>query len=316
MSFEWFEWSAVLIVLQLIYLEGILSIDNAAVLGAMVAHLPQHDPIPWPGWLRFLQRPVHRVFGGQRLAALKAGLLGAYIGRGAMLFIAAWVVQNQWLLLAGGLYLIYLALSHFGAEAEAAERAERGHSVAASTMSFWAVVLNVELADLAFSLDNVVAAVALSRTMWVVLTGVFLGIVTMRFAAGIFVTLIQRQPILEAAAYLLVFVIGLEVLAEDLLRVHISHTGKFAISLSVIVGTLAYGRLAPLQALGRRLRWIRRGVAALSAGFRMLAWPLGWILRGLARVVRSVFEGRRARRGAPTLRRAREDPSPRGHGGP
>src|SRR3990172_2304637 len=322
MSFDWLAhtswvevWAAALIVFQLIYLEGILSIDNAAVLGAMVAQLPRHDPIPWPRWLQFLHQPTHRFLGGQQSAALKAGLFGAYLGRGAMLFVAAWVVRNKWLLLLGGFYLIFLAVSHFAAEEEEESGADRA-PVPAAARSFWMVVLNVELADLAFSLDNVVAAVALSRLMWVVLTGVFLGIVTMRFAAGIFVWMIQRQPILEAAAYLLVFVIGLEVLAEDLLRVHISHTGKFAISLSVIVGTLAYGRLAPLQALGRRLRWIRRGVAALSAGFRMLAWPLGWILRGLGRVVRSVFEGRRARRGAPTLRRAREDPSPRGHGGP
>jgi tellurite resistance protein TerC len=288
-SFEWFHWSAVLIILQLVYLEGILSIDNAAVLGAMVSQLPKDDPIPWPRPLRFLQRPVHRLLGGQRLAALKAGLLGAYVGRGAMLFIANWVVQNQWLLLAGGLYLIYLALSHFGAKAEAAAHAEAGTRPARALMGFWIVVLNVELADLAFSLDNVVAAVALSREMWVVLTGVFLGIVTMRFAAGIFVALIQRQPILEAAAYLLVFVIGLEVLAEDLLAVHISHAGKFLISLSVILGTLAYARFAPLQALGRRLRWVRQGVAAVSAGFRLAAWPVGWVVRTVVLVVRGAL---------------------------
>lgn len=53
--------AVLLIVLQLIYLEGILSIDNAAVLGAMVAHLPRHAPIPWPRLLRFLQRPVYRL---------------------------------------------------------------------------------------------------------------------------------------------------------------------------------------------------------------------------------------------------------------
>jgi len=290
--FDWFDWSAVLIILQLVYLEGILSIDNAAVLGAMVAPLPRHDPIPWPPALRFLEHPVHGLLGGQRLAALKAGLLGAYVGRGAMLFIANWVIQNHWLLLAGALYLIWLALSHFGAEAEAAEHAEAGLRTMPPAMGFWAVVLNVELADLAFSLDNVVAAVALSRTMWVVLTGVFLGIVTMRFAAGIFVALIQRQPILEAAAYLLVFVIGLEVLAEDLFAVHISHTGKFVISLSVIVLTLAYGRFTWLQALGRRLRWIRRGVAAVSTGLRAAVWPVGWVLRTLVLAIRSTLSPR------------------------
>ncbi|MGQ0569024.1 MAG: TerC family protein, partial [Armatimonadota bacterium] len=183
-----FDWSALLIVLQLIYLEGILSIDNAAVLGAMVSHLPRDEVIPWPRPLRFLQRPVHRLLGGQQLAALKAGLFGAYLGRGSMLFVASWVVRNQWLLVLGALYLIYLAFSHFGAKAEAAEQREYGRQVAAGSASFWLVVLNVELADMAFSIDNVVAAVALSREMWVVLTGVFLGIITMRFAAGIFVT--------------------------------------------------------------------------------------------------------------------------------
>src|SRR3989304_802292 len=104
-----------LIVLQLIYPEGTLSIDNAAVLGAMVSALPKDDPIPWPPALRFLQHPGPRLLGGQRLAALKVGLLGAYVGRGSMLFIASWVVQNRWLLLLGGLYLIKLAADHLGA---------------------------------------------------------------------------------------------------------------------------------------------------------------------------------------------------------
>ncbi|MGQ0549195.1 MAG: TerC family protein [Armatimonadota bacterium] len=293
-----FDWSALLIILQLVYLEGILSIDNAAVLGAMVSRLPRGEPIPWPGPLRFLQAPVHRLLGGQQLAALKAGLFGAYVGRGSMLFAAAWVVQNRWLLLLGGFYLIYLAFAHFGAEAEEAEHLDREPGrIPAAARSFWMVVLNVELADMAFSIDNVVAAVALSREMWVVLTGVFLGIVTMRFAAGIFVRLIEREPILEATAYLLVFVIGLELFAEELLGVHFSHAGKFAISLGVIAMTLTYARVPALQALGRRLRWIRRGLGLLSAAIRMLVRPLGWAVKGTARVGRNAINTTRSRRG-------------------
>ena len=46
-----FDAGVILLIVQLVYLEGILSIDNAAVLGAMVAHLPEHKPIPWPAWL-------------------------------------------------------------------------------------------------------------------------------------------------------------------------------------------------------------------------------------------------------------------------
>ncbi len=300
-------WAASIIVLQLIYLEGILSIDNAAVLGAMVSQLPRHDPIPWPGALRFLQQPAHRLLGAQQGAALRAGLVGAYVGRGAMLFVAEHVVRNQWLLLLGGFYLIYLAFSHFAAEA----REEEGigaEPVPAGARSFWLVVLNVELADLAFSLDNVVAAVALSRVMWVVLTGVFLGILTMRFAAGVFTRLIEREPILEEAAYLLVMAIGLELFAEELLGVHISHGLKFVISFSIIVVTIMYARLPWLQALGRHLRWIRVVMSGLSGIVQTVFGPLGWAMR------RTLHVGRRTVRAGRTAIRSRREPSAGGHG--
>src|SRR3990172_13214861 len=299
MSFDWLAhtswvevWAAALIVFQLIYLEGILSIDNAAVLGAMVSQLPRHDPIPWPRWLQFLHEPTHRFLGGQQSAALKAGLFGAYLGRGAMLFVAAWVVRNKWLLLLGGVYLIFLAVSHFAAEEEEESGADRA-PVPAAARSFWMVVLNVELADLAFSLDNVVAAVALSRMMWVVLTGVFLGILTMRFAAGVFTRLIEREPILEEAAYLLVMVIGLELFAEELLGLHISHGLKFGLSAGVIVVTVLYARLPWLQAVGRRLLWIRGLMAALTSVSRALYSPIGWAMRRTLHVSRrAVYAGR------------------------
>jgi tellurite resistance protein TerC len=284
-----FDFSAILLIVQLVYLEGILSIDNAAVLGAMVAHLPEHAPIPWPSWLRRVGRPIDTLLGGQRPAALKVGLLGAYLGRGAMLFLAAWVVRNRWLLLLGGLYLIYLAIGHFGGRAEAAEDHARGVTVPRSTLGFWSVVLNLELADLAFSLDNVVAAVALSREMWVVLTGVFLGIVTMRFAAGIFVRLLKVEPVLEHAAYLLVLAIGLELLGEELFGAHISHAGKFLISLSIIIVTIAYARVPALHAMGAQMWWLRRSLATLNAAVRMVLAPVAWSFGLVSKTLGNIF---------------------------
>ena len=284
-----FDVSAVLLIVQLVYLEGILSIDNAAVLGAMVAHLPEHEPIPWPSWLRFVGRVLDPILGGQRPAALKVGLLGAYVGRGAMLFLAAWVVQNRWLLLVGGLYLIYLGISHFGGKAEAPEEEARGQVTARPLLTFWPVVVNLELADLAFSLDNVVAAVALSREMWVVLTGVFLGIITMRFAAGIFVRLLRVEPMLEHAAYLLVLAIGLELLAEELLGAHISHAGKFIISFAIIVATIAYARVPVLRAAGSQMRWLRRSLATLNALVRIALSPIAWSVGLLVRTLGNIF---------------------------
>jgi len=311
----------VLIILQLIYLEGILSIDNAAVLGAMVSALPKDDAIPWPPFLRFLQHPVHRILGGQRLAALKVGLLGAYIGRGSMLFIASWVVQNRWLLLLGGLYLIKLAADHLGdiGPGTAEQDVERvaGEPLRKGGRSFWNVVVAVELADLAFSLDNVVAAVALSREMWVVFTGVALGIVTMRFAAGIFVWMIQRYPILEAAAYLLVLNIGVELLLEDLWHLKLDDVQKFVVSAGTLVLTLAYGRSPALQRAGRSFTWLKYVLGFISLLFLWALKPLSWLFSGfvaLSRVLALFFGtrirlGRNARRVLPEQVRTPRDTS-------
>ncbi|MGH9196821.1 MAG: TerC family protein [Acidimicrobiia bacterium] len=281
-----------LIVLQLIYLEGILSIDNAAVLGAMVSQLPKDEAIPWPPALRFLKDPVHRLLGGQRLAALKVGLFGAYVGRGSMLFIAAWVVQNRWLLLLGGLYLIKLAVDHLGEtgprEAEHAATEITGETMRQAGRSFWSVVVAVELADLAFSLDNVVAAIALSREMWVVFTGVALGIITMRFAAGIFVWMIQRYPVLEAAAYLLVMTIGIQLLLEEVWHIKLDDAQKFIVSAGTLILTLAYGRYEAFQRVGRHFRWLRRVLGFVSLLFLWALRPLAWLFGGVVFFTRAL----------------------------
>src|SRR5262245_25990657 len=160
------DFAAVTIIIQLVFLESILSIDNAAVLGAMVAHLPKDKPTPWPRSLHSLFSKLDPILGSQREAALKVGLLGAYGGRALMLVLASIIIQLPWVHVLGALYLLYLGINHFG------ERHRRNQSDDEPELrqrgGFWSVVLSIELADLAFSIDNVVAAVALSRTLWVV----------------------------------------------------------------------------------------------------------------------------------------------------
>lgn len=285
--------SALVIILQLIYLESVLSVDNAAVLAAMVRPLPRDEPIPWPSVLRFVARPAHRLLGGQRLAALKVGLLGAYVGRGAMLLVAASVIHNRWLLLVGGLYLIKLAVDHLGERPQGARTASLRGEEARGERGFWGVVLAAELVDLAFSLDNVVAALGLSRELWVVMAGVFLGIVTMRVAAGVFSSLITRYPVLEATAYLLILVIGLELLAEDLFHIRLGDLAKFAISLGTVLLSLVYGQQPRLQQMGRRLMWVKRLLGYASLLFDTVLKPLSWMLRSIGAFLRA----RGARRG-------------------
>src|SRR5574338_252029 len=102
-------WPVLIIILQLIFLEGILSIDNAAVIGALVSPLPDRKPVEWPPLLRRLGDWLHPLLGNQRTAALRVGLLGAYLGRGLMLFLTSFLIHNSWIKLIGAAYLIHLA---------------------------------------------------------------------------------------------------------------------------------------------------------------------------------------------------------------
>lgn len=280
-----FDLQFVYIVLLVIYLEGVLSIDNAAVLGAMVSVLPEREAIPWPRALRWLDRLLRPLLGGQRSAALKVGLLGAYIGRGSMLFLANFVIQNPWLKLLGGIYLIKLALENLG-EAEPGEE-EQVDVDRVAHKGFWGVVLGVELADLAFSLDNVVAVVAISDNLWLVMFGVAMGILTMRFAAGIFTRLIAREPILKPAAYVLVLNIGIELLLEEGFGFHIDSIATLSISVATLVLAVMYSRIKLLHALHPVLHWLSEGMADLNE-------LIDWLLIPITGTLRLVFSGLKA----------------------
>ncbi len=279
----------VVIVLQLIFLEGILSIDNAAVLGAMVSQLPAHKPVPWPRSLHFMSSWGDRVFGPQRKAALTVGLIGAYAGRALMLFLATFIIANPWLRLLGAAYLFKLAIEHLGSPHSEWEEEEEASAMSRKTANkgFWMVVLLINLADMAFSLDNVVAAVALSSDFWVVFLGVAIGILIMRFAAQIFTIFIEREPVLSTAAYLLVLAIGVEVLIEDIaLLTHqefvILGWQKFTISVSILVLAMVYAHSRGLQrVLGPIFLVIKRAFYHINRAIDILLSPIGWLFRKL-----------------------------------
>jgi tellurite resistance protein TerC len=281
------DFSIIAIIIQLIFLEGILSIDNAAVLGAMVTPLSDHEPIPWPNALKPIGHALDKLLGNQRTGALRVGLLGAYIGRGAMLFAASYIIQNPWLKLIGAIYLIRLALEDLSAsgfdEDENGEKPIKVHT-------FWMTVLSVELMDLAFSLDNVVAAVSLSDKLWVVMVGVAVGILVMRFAAGIFSYVVEREPILKTAAYILVFNIGVELLVEDLGHVEISDWMRFGISIATILLTLAYAHFKFLRFFRPALIWISQGFALVNGTITWVLAPLKGLFNLFIQLVGLIFK--------------------------
>jgi len=187
--------SALLIIGNLILIESLLSVDNAAVLATMVMELPHEE----------------------RKKALKYGIIGAYVFRGLCLLLASYLVSIWWLKALGGIYLLYLAVDHFVRKSKKAHgkpvKQEHGRLYKLTVGRFgpfWATVISVEIMDLAFSLDNVFAAVAFSRNILIIMTGVFIGILAMRFVAQGFVRLMEKYPFLETCAFAVIGILGIK----------------------------------------------------------------------------------------------------------
>jgi YkoY family integral membrane protein len=110
----------------------------------------------------------------------------------------------------GGGYLVALAAKHliWG------EKGTETENKKSAPTRFWQVVILVELTDIAFAVDSILAAVAFSNKFWVVFTGGVLGIIMMRFAAQVFLKLLHRFPAFEDTAYILVLIIGIKLLVD------------------------------------------------------------------------------------------------------
>ncbi len=278
------SWPIFIIVLQLIFLEGILSIDNAAVIGALVSPLPDDKHVEWPKALQRFGEWLHPILGNQRIAALRVGLLGAYVGRGAMLFLTSFLIHNSWIKLVGAVYLIHLAFDNLeDMTVGGDEEDEEVRPV--KTQSFWATVLTVETMDLIFSIDNVVAAVSLSDKIWVVMLGVGIGILTMRFAAGVFSYAVTREPILKQAAYVLVLNIGIQLILDQVWHVEISDLVRFGISMATILLAIAYAHSPFLQKFRFVLVWLAQGIGIVNEFVDWLLAPV----RGIFRIVAGLF---------------------------
>jgi len=226
----------------LVALEALLSADNALVIAVMVLGLPKRE---------------HK-------AALHYGLIGAFAFRIAATLLAMYLMRVVWVKLLGGLYLLYLAYSHFQSGKTAEDRRTPPQATAWLGMSaFWTTVVRVELVNLAFSIDSILVAVAVSPKRWVVLSGGIIGIVAMRLVVGQLIALIERFPSLVDAAFIIIAWIGVKLVLDY------AHSAGFLdvdipqwISLGLIVVILAL-------ALAHAIRLERRqkpGEDAAAAG--------------------------------------------------
>lgn len=184
-----------LILLALVALETVLSADNAVALAALVQPLPDHN---------------------QQQRALNLGLATALILRIALLLAATWIIQFWQFECLGALYLLWLAGKHFWQQFNPNADEDLKDLASNTQPTFWRIIPMIALTDLAFSLDSVTTAVAFSDRLWLVLTGCVIGVVTLRWLAGLFVRWLEEFVYLQNAAYLTMFGVGFRLLCKAL----------------------------------------------------------------------------------------------------
>ena len=206
----------------LVALEGLLSADNALVMAIMVLGLPkpQHGP------------------------ALRYGLIGGFAFRIMATLLASSLIRVSWIRLLGGLYLLYLTYTHFrGGEGTDDRRQAPAAKGMMGLSPFWATVVRVELINLAFSIDSILVAVAMSPKLWVVIAGGILGIVAMRLVVGQLLSLVQRYPALVDGAFIIIAWVGFKLCWEYLNEagiVHFEIPQWFSLGLIAVIFTAAF----------------------------------------------------------------------------
>ncbi|MCR8645686.1 TerC family protein [Paenibacillus sp. N1-5-1-14] len=195
------------VLLVLIALEGLLAADNALVLAIMVKHLPDE----------------------QRKKALFYGLVGAFVFRFASLFTISFLVGVWQVQAIGALYLLFIALNHIFRKVMIKKQDKDANKISkkeTKKSGFWMTVFKVEVADIAFAVDSILAAVALAVALpttnlpkiggmdgghfIVIFLGGFVGLIIMRFAATLFVKMLESRPNLEIAAFAIVGWVGVK----------------------------------------------------------------------------------------------------------
>ena len=186
-----------MIILTLILMECLLSVDNAVVLAAQTQVLPTKK---------------------EQEKSLLYGLWGAYIFRFIVIGIGTYLINFWEIKLAGSMYLFYLSFKFFYDQHHPEKAAHHEHPHKQKKQRkhifslFWRTVISIESMDIVFSIDSVLAALAVSDNPVVVLIGGMIGILCMRGVAEIIIKLMEIIPELQPMAYVLIGIIALKLL--------------------------------------------------------------------------------------------------------
>jgi len=177
-----------LILVILVFLEAVLSADNAIALAAISQGLQNSK---------------------QQGQALNLGLLIAYVLRMGLILTATWVTNYWQFQVLGAAYLLWLVYQYFTSNDN-----DEHHHHGPRFSSVWQAIPMIAFTDLAFSLDSVTTAIAVSQETWLVLTGATIGIIALRFMAGLFIRWLDEFVHLGDAGYYTVGLVGLRLLGR------------------------------------------------------------------------------------------------------
>jgi len=183
------SWSEILTLLPiLIILEILLSADNAIALASLTKSLRDSE---------------------DRTRALNIGIIISLILRIFLILLSAFLLKYLFVRIFAGIYLIYLFFSNvlLKSKTNSDEEIKSDYSNF-NKNNFIKVVALLSITDLAFSIDSITTAVAISDQYILVITGAVIGVIALRFTSEIFLRLIEYFTRLEMAGYIAILIIG------------------------------------------------------------------------------------------------------------
>jgi predicted tellurium resistance membrane protein TerC len=200
-----FTSSGLVALITLTFLEIVLGVDNVIFISILSSKLPQPQ-----------QGPARRT-----------GLLTAMGMRVLLLLSIVWIVRltaplfyilgrpisgRDLILIGGGLFLLAKATTEIHERLEG----EEGHSSVRVRPSFAAVIAQIALLDIVFSLDSVITAVGMADEIIIMVTAVILAVGVMMFSAGPISTFVNRHPTVKVLALSFLLLIGISLVSEGL----------------------------------------------------------------------------------------------------
>ena len=194
------SWSEILTLLPiLISLEILLSADNAVALASLTKSLKDAN---------------------ERTRALNIGITISLIFRILLILLSSFLLNFLFIRIFAGLYLIYLFFSNVTLKNRKKINISQEDALSSKNkqVDFLKVVALLSITDLAFSIDSITTAVAISDQYILIVIGALIGVIALRFTSEIFLRLLEYFSRLEMAGYIAILIIGLKLILNTLVK--------------------------------------------------------------------------------------------------